>query len=350
MTRLELSVLAIAGAGATLAGFLLAGTASGGDDGLDLVLARRAERRVEDAIARVRDAVVTIGAEQQEPADSGAPKQVTSGGSGVIVSPDGFILTNDHVTIGADRVRVGLRDGRTLGGRVTGRDRMGDIAVVKIEGKDFPHAALGSSDRLHEGDAVLALGNPFGLANEDHDPAATLGIVSGLHRYQGGEKVYGDAIQIDAAVNPGNSGGPLFDLDGNVVGLTGRISIRATEKKNVGVGFAVPIDQVRLILPQLEMGEDVVHGYLGVRFRGEVEGDGRAGVEVAEVRPGTPADRAGLHAGDRIVTVNGKPVDQPVRLENILSVLPAGSEVSIGFERGGRPFETKVILIRRPGS
>jgi serine protease Do len=322
----------------------------GKEESQDLARARALESRVESTVAKVRDAVVTISAEQHETRSEGAaPKPVTSGGSGVLFTADGFVLTNDHVTLGEDRVQVGLRDGRTLHGEVTGRDRVGDIAVIKVKGKDLPFVTLGDSDKLREGDVVLALGNPFGLAHDDHEPAATLGIVSGLHRFQGGEKVYGDAIQIDAAVNPGNSGGPLFDMKGTVVGITGRISIRGTEKKNVGVGFAVPIDQVKLILDDLKVGTEVAHGYLGVRFRGETDGDGKGGVEILGVLPGTPADRAGLKRGDRIVKANDREVDQPVRLENILSVLPAGSEVKLLVERDGRRFEVMARLGRRPG-
>ena len=330
--------------------------ALGGGAEDDLAHARKAEERVEATIAKVRDSVVTVSAESREPATEGATtRPVTSGGSGVIFTADGYILTNDHVTLGEKRVRIGLRDGRSLTGEVTGRDRTGDIAVVKLtshQGKAAPGlvaAPLGDSDQLVEGELVLALGNPFGLAREDHEPAATFGIISGLHRYQGGEKVYGDAIQIDAAVNPGNSGGPLFDMKGRVVGITGRISIRGSEKKNVGVGFAVPIDQVKLILEELKIGAEVSHGYLGVRFRGETDGDGKRGVPVLGVLPGAPADRAGVKRGDRIVKVNDKEVDQPVRLENILSVLPAGTEVRLLVDREGRRVELKATLGRRPG-
>jgi S1-C subfamily serine protease len=341
MSRLLVAALLLAAAAFALGG--------GPPDEGDLALTKSLESRVSATIASVRDSVVLVSAEQHD-AQTESGKPVTSGGSGVIFSTDGYVLTNDHVTLGEHRVHVGLRDGRTLTGEVTGRDRTGDIAVIKIPARDLSAAALGESDKLEEGDLVLALGNPFGLARDGHEPSATLGIVSGLHRFQGGEKVYGDAIQIDAAVNPGNSGGPLFDMKGRVVGITGRISIRGSEKKNVGVGFAVPIDQVKLILEDLKVGAEVVHGYLGVRFRGETDGDGRPGLEILDVRPGSPADRAGLKRGDRILSVNGKPVDQPVRLENVLSVLPSGSEVMLAIEREGRRLEVKATLTRKPGS
>lgn len=337
------------------AAFALGGTP---EEAADLAHARRAEERVEATIAKVRDSVVTVSAESKEmaAAEGGASaKPVTSGGSGVIFSADGYILTNDHVTLGEKKVRIGLRDGRTLTGEVTGRDRTGDIAVVKVavvkvKEVGLTAAPLGDSEKLTEGEPVLALGNPFGLAKDDHEPAATFGIVSGLHRFQGGEKVYGDAIQIDAAVNPGNSGGPLFDMKGRVVGINGRISIRGSEKKNVGVGFAVPIDQIKLILEDLKVGAEVQHGYLGVRFRGETDGDGKEGVAVLGVLPGAPADRAGMKRGDRIIKVNDRAVDQPVRLENLLSVLSAGSEVTLLVDREGKRLLLKATLGRRPGS
>jgi S1-C subfamily serine protease len=325
----------------------LAGTgARGGADPDDLAVARGLEARLQATIARVRSAVVTVSVEARQ----GETVTVSSGGSGVIISPDGFVLTNDHVTAGEARVQIGLRDGRVLGGDVVGRDRTGDVAVVKVRGDALPAATLGDSSSLREGDLVLALGNPFGLAREDHEPAATLGIVSGLHRFQGGEKVYGDAIQIDAAVNPGNSGGPLFDVAGRVVGLTGRISIRGSEKKNSGVGFAVPIDQIKLVLDDLKVGRDVTRGFLGVQFAPDrAEGEREPGVLVQGVRAGTPADVAGLRRGDRITAVDGRPVDHPVRLENWLSVLPAGTVVRIAYVRDGHPFQTQAVLGRRPG-
>jgi S1-C subfamily serine protease len=341
-SRFALTVVALFGAAAFALG--------GADDATDLAHARRCEERVSATIAKVRDSVVTVSAETKEVSGEGTPKQVTSGGSGVVFTADGYVLTNDHVTLGETRVKIGLRDGRTLDGEVTGRDRTGDIAVIKVSAKTpFAFAPLGESERLKEGQLVLALGNPFGLAKEDHEPAATLGVVSGLHRFQGGEKVYGDAIQIDAAVNPGNSGGPLFDIEGRVVGLTGRISIRGAEKKNVGVGFAVPIDQVKLVLEELKVGAEVAHGYLGVRFRSETDGE-KTGVLVLGVLPGAPADKAGLRKGDRILEEIGKAVDQPVRLENVLSVLPAGAKAKLTVERDGKKIELEATLARRPGS
>lgn len=311
----------------------------------DLARARQVERRLQALIERVRPAVVTISVEDDDA--EGGP--VRSGGSGVIVEADAegaWALTNDHVTAGHDQVRVGLPDGRVFPGRVTGRDTTGDIALVRVLAPDLPAARLGDSEAARAGQPVVAMGNPFGLAGDDHEPAATLGVISAVSRFQGGEKVYGDALQVDAAVNPGNSGGPLFDLDGRVIGITGRISVRGGVRHNVGVGFAVPTHQVTIILDALKSGQEVHRGWLGVRFLSTT--DGTPGALVREVVAGSPADLGGLRAGDRIVGVQGRPVDHPVRLQNRLSILPAGTEVGLRLVRQGRDLEVKVRLGPRP--
>ncbi|MCO5170133.1 MAG: trypsin-like peptidase domain-containing protein [Planctomycetes bacterium] len=311
----------------------------------DLARARQVERRVQALIERVAPAVVTVGVEDDEA--EGGP--LRSGGSGVVIEADdagGWVLTNDHVTAGHDQVRVGLPDGRLLTGRVTGRDTTGDIALVRVVAAALPAARLGDSEAVRPGQPVVAMGNPFGLAGDDHEPAATLGVVSAVNRYQGGEKVYGDALQVDAAVNPGNSGGPLFDLDGRVIGITGRISVRGGVRHNVGVGFAIPAHQIAIILDALKAGQAIHRGWLGVRFLSTT--DGAPGALVREVVPGSPADVGGLRAGDRIVGVQDKAVDHPVRLQNHLSILPAGTEVGLRLVRQGREVEVKVRLGPRP--
>lgn len=310
------------------------------DGARDLARARDVERRLTTLIARVRPAVVTVGVEGD---GAEAPR---SGGSGVIIDASGWILTNDHVTAGRDDVTVGLPDGRTLPGLVTGRDATGDIALVRVDAADLPVVPLGDSEAVRAGDLVVALGNPFGLAGDDHDPAATLGVVSAVHRFQGGEKVYGDALQVDAAVNPGNSGGPLFDLDGRVIGITGRISVRGGVRHNVGVGFAVPMHQILIVLDALKAGQKVHRGWLGVRFLATT--DGTPGALVREVLAASPAEAGGLLAGDRIVAVQGKAVDHPVRLQNHLSILPAGTTVALRVQRDGKPVELTVKLGPRP--
>lgn len=314
----------------------------------ELTRARAYQGRVEGVIARVRSAVVTVGVPEGGERRLGRPRGqvVRSGGSGVIIA-GGYVLTCEHVTEGRDEVLVGLADGRTLEGRVVGRDRMGDVALIKLAGdlRTVRHVELGDSRALRAGDVVIALGNPFGLARDDHEAAATLGIVSALHRYQGGARIYGDALQIDAAVNPGNSGGPLIDMAGKLVGLNGRISLRGVAHHNVGVGFAVPIHQIQLVLAALKAGRDVQRGYLGVRF--PRKGDGAAGVEILAVVRGSPAERAGLQVGERITRVNGLEVTNQVRLKNYLVVLPAGTRVRLELTRQGRKRVVPVTLTAR---
>ena len=342
--------------GLALAGAWRLGPAAGfaDDAARDLEAARRWEGRVQEAIAAVRSCVVTILVEVTD--EQGGVS--ASGGSGVHLG-EGWVLTCDHVTEGRDVVTVGLVDGRAVPGRIRGRDVTADVALLRLElpqgrrGAPPPAAALGDADALQPGDPVLALGNPFGLAREDHQPATTLGIVSAVGRFQGGRKLYADALQIDAAVNPGNSGGPLFDLDGRLVGLNGRISIRAGARHNVGVGFAIPIHVVTRILDDLKAGRPVARGFLGVRFFTTPEdrmGDGALapGVRVREVVAGSPAAAAGLLPGDRIVAVDGQPVDHPVRLQNRLAILPAGETARLTVARGDRELTLTVTLAPRP--
>lgn len=340
---LLLGLVAVAGVA-----LVLPGLAS--DPASDLEQARAYEARLQAVIAKVRSSVVTIslpGDERQIPGARG--RLIRSGGTGVVIGAEGFVLTCDHVVDEGDEVLVGLADGRTLTGRVVGRDAVGDIALVQVETRTPLIAApLGDSRSLRAGDPVLAMGNPFGLAIDDHAPAVSLGIVSALHRAQGGgrEKVYGDAIQVDASVNPGNSGGPLFDLEGRLVGINGRISIRSGLRHNVGVGFAIPIHQVVAVLPDLRAGKDVQRGWLGLRFQTASNEGG--GAVVDSVSPGGPAARAGVRPLDRIVSVDGEAIGLPLRFKNAISLLPAGSVVALGIVRGKERLKLEATLAPRP--
>lgn len=333
---------------ATLAVALLAlsGARSRAQESRALTEVRRFEAHLEDLIARLSSSVVTVGALVDD--EEGLP--VKSGGSGVVIDPAGFVLTNDHVTEGQDEAEVGFADGRVVTGRVVARDRQGDLALLQVDATGLVAAEFGDSTSLVRGQRVLALGNPFGLAGDTQRPAASLGIVSATQRFVGGSKVYGEAIQIDAPVNPGNSGGPLFDLEGRLIGINGRISVRGAARHNVGVGFAIPLHQILLVLDDLRAGRDVERGYLGVRFLTEKQG---RGVVVRDVLPRTPASEAGLRSGDRILAVEGaglgrRTISHPVRLQNALTILPAGSEVRLVLERDGQQLEVPVVLGRRP--
>lgn len=333
----------LAAIGALLA---LPGQAEGPAD--ELSQARAYEARLQAVIAQVSSTVVTIALPGEERAIPGAQARlIKSGGSGVVIDPEGYVLTCDHVVDEGEEVLVGLADGRTLTGVVLGRDAIGDVALIKVETRTpLAAASFGDSRALRAGDPVLALGNPFGLARDDHAPAVSLGIVSALHRSQGGEKIYGDAIQVDAAVNPGNSGGPLFDLEGRLVGINGRISIRGGQRYNVGVGFSIPIHQVLAVLPELRAGKDVRRGWLGLRFRTASHEQG--GAVVDSLTPGGPAAQAGIRPGDRIVSVNGEEIEQPLRFKNAISLLPEGATLSLSVIRGEQQLELSATLGPRP--
>ena len=270
-------------------------------------------------------------------------------GSGVLIDPDGYALTNYHVVAEATKVSVGLSDGKVYSAVVKGRDPTGDIAVIKIDGGPFPFAELGDSDKLAVGDWALAMGNPFGLAT-DFRPTVTQGIVSGLHRYLpgtiGGDLVYTDCIQVDAPINPGNSGGPLFDMSGRLIGINGRVSVRPSRGKvNSGVGFAIPINQIKEFLPDLRKGQRVHHAILGVELS-----EGSPNVSVKQIVAGSAADKAGLQVGDIVRRFQGHEIRSEMELINRIGVLPSGKNARLVIERGGRQYDIEVVLGGRPTS
>jgi S1-C subfamily serine protease len=234
------------------------------------------------------------------------------GGSGVVIRPDGIMLTNDHVIEGRRTHAVRLGDGSTHRARLLGTDPVGDLAVLKLElaeGVTVPHLELGDAAPLAVGDETLAVGNPFGLGVLDQAPTFTAGIVSALHHVQGS---YTECIVTDTELNPGNSGGPLLDMSGRVVGINGQISTRFGLRSNTGLGFAIGAKQIRLWLPRLEAagGEEVRHGRLvGLDLR--APDAGRRGAVVADVAEGSVAAAAGFRPGDAIVARAGAPGPPP---------------------------------------
>ncbi len=254
-------------------------------------------------------------------------------GSGVIISPDGYIVTNDHVVSGADTVSVTLADQREYEAKVVGRDPKTDLAVLKIESKQtLPVAALGDSDRLNVGDWVVAIGNPFGLNH-----TVTSGIVSAKGRFIGAGP-YDDFIQTDASINPGNSGGPLFDLNGNVVGIN-----TAIIPHGQGIGFAIPVNIAKSLVPQLVETGSVTRGYLGVNIQTltpslaqALKLETRNGALVSDVLPDSPADRAGLERGDVILTFDGKTIDDSRDLAAQVAATPVGEDTEVLVLRDGR--------------
>ncbi|HLU39645.1 MAG TPA: trypsin-like peptidase domain-containing protein [Planctomycetota bacterium] len=311
--------------------------------------ARAAERERIEVMARVAPAVCSV-----------MPKGQPGGGSGVIFDPAGFVLTNMHV-VGKTSVKemvIGLPDGELYVADVLGVDPGSDLAVLllrpKREGQTFPYARLGDSDRLLVGEQVFAMGNPFLLAT-DFQPTTTFGIVSGTHRYQpgGGNRmlVYPDCIQVDAPVNPGNSGGPLFNLDGEIVGINGRISVGDRGRVNVGVGFAIASNQIANFLPDLMTGKHAEHGTLDMNaWFMEAPGEkGRFGVFVQSVFEDSVVAEHGVKLGDEITRFNGIEVRSANQLATLVGVLPAGAEVTLGFrpklDQGGFG-EERIVRLR----
>jgi len=281
------------------------------------------------------------------PEEDKTPAGPQGGGSGVIIDAQGYALTNYHVVREAAKVNVGLSDGKVYSAAVWGRDPTGDVAIIKIEGGPFTFAQPGDSDKLELGQWVLAMGNPFGLAT-DFKPTVTQGIVSGLHRYLpgtiGGDLIYTDCIQIDAPINPGNSGGPLFDAGGRLVGVNGRVTARNSRGKvNSGVGFAVPINQIKEFLPELLTGKRVHHAVLGVELS-----EGQEDVTIKQVLSGTAAEKAGLQPGDVVRRFQGLEIRSEMELINRIGILPAGKRVRIAVERAEREYEIEVALGERP--
>ncbi|MFM8804158.1 MAG: S1C family serine protease, partial [Planctomycetia bacterium] len=293
-----------------------------------------AQQRRIDVIRRASAAAVAIFA-----GDAG-------GGSGVLISPDGYALTNFHVVQPAGvAMKCGLNDGRVYDAVLVGLDPTGDVALVKLLGRDdFPFAELADSDEVEVGDFCFAAGNPFLLAT-DFQPSISVGIVSGTRRYQfpaGTILEYADCLQVDAAINPGNSGGGLFDAWGRIIGVNGRASFEKRGRVNVGVGYAISANQLRHFLGLLKGGRLVDHATLGATVA--TSGDGR--VVVSDILESSDAWKRGLRYDDEIVSLAGRSVRTVNAFKNVLGTLPAGWRVPLVYRRGGRREE---ILVRLAG-
>jgi serine protease Do len=267
-------------------------------------------------------------------------------GSGFIIRKDGVVLTNNHVVEHAKEITVSLSDGRKLPAKVLGRDPKTDLAVLKIDSKEaLPVVQLGDSDGLSVGDWVVAIGNPFGLDN-----TVTAGIVSAKGRAIG-QGPYDHFIQTDASINPGNSGGPLFDEHGNVVGIN--TAIFSQSGGNIGIGFAIPINMAKELVPQLEENGHVTRGWLGVSIQkltpelAESMGtDGSQGALVASVTPDSPAAKAGVQPGDVIRRWDGKAIDEPGTLSMLVAGTPIGRTVPIELSRDGKSKDVEVTVAK----
>ncbi len=270
-------------------------------------------------------------------------------GSGVIISPEGYILTNNHVVDGATSVIVTLQDKREFKARVVGTDARTDIAVIKIDGSNFPALTLGDSSKVEVGDVVLAIGDPFGVGQ-----TVTQGIVSATGRAGLGIEQVEDFIQTDAAINPGNSGGALVDDEGHLVGINTAI-LAGNSGGNQGIGFAIPINMARSDMDQIVAHGKVEHGYIGILPQDVTPALSKAfntkdtnGALVGEVTPNSPAARADLKQGDIIVAINGEPVSNANQLRMRIGMMAPNSTATLKVMRSGQPQNIAVTLGEYP--
>jgi len=259
----------------------------------------------------------------------------TATGSGFLLGPEGYVVSNHHVVKDAQWIQVRLADGRVFDAELVGSDPDTDLALLRVvDGTDLPSVVLGDSDRLEVGDWVVAIGNPFGL-----DRSVSHGLISAKERVLGVGPL-DDFIQTDALINPGNSGGPLFNMRGEVVGVNSAVISNAQ-----GIGFAVPINMVKDLLPNLLDNGHVERGWLGMTV---VEEPGKHSAQVVDVYPGGPAAAAGLRSSDRVTTINGRPVDSYLQLLRKISLLAPGTLVRMGVQRGTAAREFTARVTERP--
>ncbi len=294
---------------------------------------REAEARRIEVVARVSAPTVAVFDAAGE-----------GGGSGVLISADGYALTNFHVTMSCGAaMKCGLADGRLYDAVIVGIDAPGDVALIKLLGRDdFPYAELGNSDQAEVGDWVIVAGNPFLLA-DDLTPTITYGILSGTHRYQypaGTLLEYADCLQTDASINPGNSGGPMFSSEGLLIGINGRGSFEKRGRVNVGVGYAISINQIKRFLSHLKAGRLVDHATLGATVTSVAGGR----VAVDDLLESSDAYRRGLRYGDYIHKFGNRPISSANALQNALGTYPSGWRVPIEFRRHDQTFHHVVRL------
>ena len=334
-----------------------------------------------DMVARLQPAVVNIStnqtvkvAQQQDPSAGifqffgltppggggggagPATREAQSLGSGFVISADGYVVTNNHViSAGArnatvDSITVTLPDRREYKATLVGRDVASDLAVLKIDaGRSLPFVKFGDSTRARVGDWVVAIGNPFGLGS-----TVTAGIVSALHRVTGQQGAYDRFIQTDASINQGNSGGPMFNLNGDVIGINSQIL--SPTGGNVGIGFAIPAEDAKPIIDTLVSGGKIARGYIGIGLGGPVNDDVAAalgipknqGEVIARVEPAGPAARGGLKAGDVVTQVNGAAVNPDATLSRLIANVKPGSVARLAVLRDGKPVAVSVTVATRP--
>ncbi|MFN2421373.1 MAG: trypsin-like peptidase domain-containing protein [Gemmatimonadota bacterium] len=277
-------------------------------------------------------------------------RQVEGLGSGFIVSEDGYVLTNDHVVRGATEIVITLLDGRQFPARLVGTDPATDLAVLKVEARDLPIAPLGNSDDLLIGEWAIAIGNPFGYLLADPNPSVTVGVVSAVGRDVRSDpgvspqgQVWSNMIQTDAAINPGNSGGPLVNAQGEVIGVNAFI-FSGGSGGSIGLGFAIPINRAQRVLTDIVHFGEIRHPWVGVHLADAESGNGMhaQGALVRRVDPGSPADRAGIRPGDRIVAAGGRPLRSAIEWEGRLLDQPSEESFGITVARGANEIELEI--------
>jgi serine protease DegQ len=276
------------------------------------------------------------------------PREVSNLGSGVIVSPNGYILTNHHVVEAADEIQVALANGQTLPARVVGADPETDLAVLKIDANDLPAITFAQVDSLKVGDWVLAVGNPFGVGQ-----TVTAGIVSALGRTHLGINTFENFIQTDAAINPGNSGGALVDAAGHLVGVNSAIYSRTGGSQ--GIGFAIPVSIARQIMEQIIKSGSVTRGWVGIEVQDMTPELAESfnlknteGALIAGVLKGGPADAGGIRPGDILLAVNGNKVSNSASLLNLIAELKPGETTRLTVARKQQSLDLKIQVGRRP--
>lgn len=272
-------------------------------------------------------------------------QQIQSIGSGVIISQDGYVLTNEHVVENADKIKVTLPSGKEYAAKLVGEDLNSDLAVLKIEGENLPFAKLGDSDNLLIGEWAIAIGNPFGYLLDDPHPTVTAGVISALNRdfkrTRGQERVYRKMIQTDAAINPGNSGGPLVNADGEVIGIN--TFIFTTSRGSEGIGFAIPINRARVIMDDLIRRGTVISGWIGIQVQNitpllaqSLNLTETKGAIIANVEDQSPGARAGLKRGDIVIKAANKKINNLNDWDEVASLVRPGKTLELAVVREGK--------------
>ena len=281
-------------------------------------------------------------------------QQIKSLGSGAIISPDGYIITNDHVAGNAVEVNVTLTDGREVSAKIIGTDPVSDICLLKIDGKDLPYIKLGSSDDLMPGEWVIALGNPFGLFNVNDKPTVTVGVISatGMNLGMANDRYYVNMIQTDAAINSGNSGGPLVNAIGELIGMNTLIYTAQGSSGNVGVGFAIPVNKIKKVVDELKKKGKVDRDFwTGLNILTVTDQLAKTynlktsrGVIITQIAKNSPAQKAGLKVEDIITAINDYKINDENTMIGILQEFRTGDEITITYLRDNKEMTAKLKL------